>query len=106
MVVLSGPPNAGKSSLFNALAGAARAIVHDQPGTTRDLLTETIDLDGVPITLVDTAGLRDAGDVVEAEGVARARQAREVAALTVLVLDGSIDANDETYQMDRRGVSK
>ena len=99
LVVLTGPPNAGKSSLFNVLAGAARAIVHDEPGTTRDLLTETIDLDGVPITLVDTAGLRDARDVVEAEGVARARQAREVAALSVLVLDASTPPTDETRRL-------
>ena len=75
-VAIVGEPNVGKSSLFNALVGAARAIVTDVPGTTRDLVTETVDLDGLRVTLVDTAGLRDTDDVVEAEGVARARQAR------------------------------
>lgn len=90
LVVIVGPPNAGKSSLFNALVGAARAIVTDVPGTTRDVLTERLDLGGVPVTIVDTAGLREAGDAIEAEGVSRARQARAVAALTVVVLDGSI----------------
>jgi tRNA modification GTPase len=89
-VVIVGPPNAGKSSLFNALVGAARAIVTDVPGTTRDVLTERVDLAGVPVTLVDTAGLREAGDAIEAEGVSRARQARDVAALTVVVLDRSV----------------
>lgn len=89
LVVITGPPNAGKSSLFNALVGAARAIVTDVPGTTRDVLTERVDVHGVPITLVDTAGLREARDAIEAEGVARARQAQAVAAFTVVVVDGS-----------------
>ena len=57
-VAIVGRPNAGKSSLFNRLAGAARAIVTDVPGTTRDLLTERVDIDGVPVTFVDTAGVR------------------------------------------------
>ena len=87
MVVIVGAPNAGKSSLFNALAGADRAIVTDVPGTTRDVLTERVDIAGIPITLVDTAGLRDAQDPIEAEGVERAQQARRVAALSVVVLD-------------------
>ena len=85
----SGGPTPGKSSLFNALVGAARAIVTEIPGTTRDLLTERVDIDGLPVTLVDTAGIRDARDAIEAEGVSRARQAREVAALSVVVVDGS-----------------
>jgi tRNA modification GTPase len=89
LVVIAGRPNAGKSSLFNALVGAARAIVTDVPGTTRDLVTERIDLDGVPVTLVDTAGLREVTDAIEAEGVRRAREAQAVAALTVVVIDGS-----------------
>ena len=90
LVVIAGPPNAGKSSLFNALAGAARAIVTEIPGTTRDVLTEQVDIDGVLVTLIDTAGLRDATDAIEAEGVSRARQAQRVAALTLMVFDGSI----------------
>jgi tRNA modification GTPase len=93
-VVISGRPNAGKSSLFNALLGASRAIVTDIPGTTRDLLTERVDIDGLAITLVDTAGLRDARDTIEAEGVQRAHDARRVAALTLVVIDGSVALTD------------
>ena len=100
LVVILGRPNAGKSSLFNALVGAARAIVTEIPGTTRDLLTERVDIDGLPITLVDTAGLREAGDVVEAEGVRRAREAQEVAALSIVLVDGSVPLSDD----DRRLV--
>src|SRR4051794_1448191 len=85
-VVILGRPNAGKSSIFNRLAGAGRAIVTDIPGTTRDLLTEVLDLDGIPVTLVDTAGLRaTAADAVEQEGITRAHAARAVADLIVVV---------------------
>jgi tRNA modification GTPase len=97
-VVIVGRPNTGKSSIFNRLAGAARAIVTDIPGTTRDLLTEVLDLDGIAVTLVDTAGLRGAGaDAVEQEGIARAHAARTVADLTVVVLDLSraLTSDDE-----------
>jgi len=87
--VIVGRPNAGKSSLFNALVGAARAIVTDVPGTTRDLLVERVDIGGLAITLVDTAGLREARDAIEAEGVRRARDAQDVAALKLVVIDGS-----------------
>ena len=73
LVVLAGAPNAGKSSLLNALLGARRAIVSDEAGTTRDALEEGLDVDGWPVRLVDTAGLRAATGAVEAEGVARAR---------------------------------
>ena len=86
-VAIVGRPNVGKSSLFNALAGAPRAIVTEVPGTTRDLVTEVIDIEGLRVTLVDTAGLRDAADIVEAEGVARSRQAVNVADLVLLVVD-------------------
>jgi len=89
MVVIAGRPNVGKSSLFNALAGADRAIVTSQAGTTRDVLTERVDVLGVPVTLVDTAGLRDAVDAIEEEGVRRAQSAQGVAALTLVVLDSS-----------------
>jgi tRNA modification GTPase len=97
-VVIAGRPNAGKSSLFNALAGAGRAIVTDTPGTTRDLLTEVIDIHGVPMTFVDTAGIRTgATDPVEIEGIARAVAARGVAQVTLVVLDRSrpLDADDD-----------
>jgi len=84
--VIVGPPNAGKSSLLNVLAGSDRAIVADLPGTTRDLLQETIRVDGIELTLVDTAGLREEGDAIEREGMRRARDelARADAALAVL----------------------
>src|SRR5262245_1175019 len=89
-VAIAGRPNAGKSSLFNRLAGAARAIVTDVPGTTRDLLTERVDVGGVPLTIVDTAGLRGLpGDAIEEEGIARARQAVAAADLVIVVLDRS-----------------
>jgi tRNA modification GTPase len=97
-IAIVGRPNAGKSSLFNRLAGAGRAIVTDIPGTTRDLLTEVIDLDGIALTLIDTAGLRAvAADAVEVEGMARAHAARRVADVTLVVLDRSrpLSADDE-----------
>jgi tRNA modification GTPase len=86
-VAIVGNPNVGKSSLFNALLGADRAIVTDRPGTTRDLVTETLDLDGLRLTLVDTAGLREATDPAEIEGVERSRQAVAVADAIVHVID-------------------
>ena len=88
-VVIAGQPNAGKSSLFNALVGSDRAIVTSVPGTTRDLVTERVNVEGLALTVVDTAGLREARDQVEAEGVRRAHEAQHVAALTLLVVDGS-----------------
>jgi tRNA modification GTPase len=85
--VIVGPPNAGKSSLLNALAGSERAIVTDVAGTTRDLLQESVRLDGVELTLVDTAGLREGGDEIEREGMRRARAELERADLAIVVLD-------------------
>ena len=87
--VIVGPPNAGKSSLLNALAGSDRAIVTDIAGTTRDTLHETIRLDGLELTLVDTAGLRDGGDAIEREGMRRAHVELERADLAIVVLDGT-----------------
>jgi tRNA modification GTPase len=86
-VVIAGRPNVGKSSLFNALAGSDRAIVTDVPGTTRDLVSERVDIEGILVTLVDTAGARDAVEIVEREGVSRATRARSVADLVLVVLD-------------------
>jgi len=88
-VVVAGRPNVGKSSLFNLLAGADRAIVTPVAGTTRDLVSECVDIEGLAVTLVDTAGWRETHDIVEREGVARSKQARDVANLLLLVLDRS-----------------
>ena len=85
-VVIAGPPNAGKSSLMNSLAGSDRAIVTPVPGTTRDVLREALLIDGVPVTLVDTAGLRDSPDVIEAEGIRRAKVEFERADLALLLI--------------------
>ncbi len=87
-VVILGVPNVGKSSLLNALAGHDRAIVTAIPGTTRDVLREPIDVDGLPITIVDTAGLRDTIDEVESEGIARAEREAGRADLVLWVADG------------------
>ena len=86
-VVIAGKPNAGKSSLLNSLAGVERAIVTDIAGTTRDVLHEKITLNGLPITLTDTAGLRETGDIVEKEGIRRAIKEIEQADLLLLVYD-------------------
>ncbi|HVI59509.1 MAG TPA: tRNA uridine-5-carboxymethylaminomethyl(34) synthesis GTPase MnmE [Luteimonas sp.] len=85
--VIVGPPNAGKSSLLNALAGSDRAIVTEIAGTTRDLLHETVRIDGVELTLVDTAGLRETGDAIEREGIRRARGELARADIALVVLD-------------------
>jgi len=87
--VIAGPPNAGKSSLLNALLDAERAIVSDIPGTTRDIVEDRFAVDGVVLRLRDTAGLRVTADSIEAEGVARARRAIGTAELVIVVLDGS-----------------
>lgn len=86
-IAISGLPNAGKSSLLNALAGRDSAIVTDIPGTTRDVLREYISLDGLPVHVADTAGIRESADLVEAEGVRRARATMLTADLVLLVID-------------------
>jgi tRNA modification GTPase len=93
-VVLAGAPNAGKSSLLNLLAKEAVAIVTSQAGTTRDVLTTTINLGGVPIIFSDTAGLRETSDQVEVEGVRRAKLAIQEADLVLEVIDDSITDNE------------
>lgn len=89
VVALFGRVNAGKSSLFNALLGADRALVADVPGTTRDYLEEGLDLEGLPVRLTDTAGLRDTPDAVEAAGKKRGRDRAVVADLGLYVVDGA-----------------
>lgn len=100
-VVLCGRPNAGKSSLLNALLEEERAIVTDVPGTTRDTLTESVQMAGIRVCLTDTAGLRETGDAVERIGVERARKALEGADVRLLVIDGSrpLSAEDEETLM-------
>lgn len=94
-VVLCGRPNAGKSSLLNALLGGERAIVTDIPGTTRDTLTEAMQIGGVRVLLTDTAGLRETGDAVERIGVERAKKALSEADVRALVLDGASPLTEE-----------
>ncbi|WP_298038084.1 tRNA uridine-5-carboxymethylaminomethyl(34) synthesis GTPase MnmE [uncultured Desulfuromonas sp.] len=94
-VLILGRPNVGKSSLMNVLLGEARAIVTDIPGTTRDTLEENLVLHGLPLRLVDTAGVRSTTDPVEAEGVRRARDKVASADLVLLVVDGSRQVGDE-----------
>ena len=94
-VVLCGRPNVGKSSLMNAILGRERAIVTEVPGTTRDILTESLEIDGVRVTLSDTAGLRNTPDQVERLGVERAVRARRDADIILTVIDASAPLTDE-----------
>ncbi len=103
-VAIGGKPNVGKSSLFNALLRSGRAIVTAIPGTTRDLVTETADVDGLRLELVDTAGVRHTTDEVESEGVARARRAWTTADLVLVVLDISAPLEDEDLNLLRETV--
>ena len=100
-VALCGRPNAGKSTLFNALLGEDRAIVTDVPGTTRDVLEGSFTLDGTNVLLQDTAGLRDSGDAVERIGVERARAALSRADVALLVVDASQDPDGEALDLLR-----
>ena len=88
-VTITGRPNVGKSSLFNSLVERERAIVTEIPGTTRDTLTEAIDLEGIPLILTDTAGLRETTDGIETLGIERTRRAMSASDLVLVVLDGS-----------------
>jgi tRNA modification GTPase len=100
-LVIAGRPNAGKSSLLNALAGAESAIVTDIPGTTRDLLRERITIDGMPLHIIDTAGLRESHDPVEAEGIRRARQEIEQADRVLWVFDDATDPQHLAIDRDQ-----
>ena len=97
--VIAGRPNAGKSSLLNYLAGHEAAIVTDIPGTTRDLLREHVNLDGLPLHLIDTAGLRESGDAVEQEGVRRARQEMQRADRVLLMVDSARGLTEEDQRI-------
>ncbi len=98
-LAILGKPNVGKSSLFNCLVSTDRAIVADTPGTTRDVLTETVNMDGVPLRFADTAGLREARDHVERSGVMRALETLSDADLALVVLDGSTVLDDDDRQV-------
>jgi tRNA modification GTPase len=95
VLAIIGRPNAGKSSLLNALSGQDSAIVTSIAGTTRDVLREWIDLDGIPVHVADTAGIRDTADVIEAEGVRRARQALLAADIVLLIVDVTADKDEQ-----------
>jgi tRNA modification GTPase len=101
-VAIAGRPNVGKSSLFNALVRNERAIVTEVPGTTRDTLSEAIDLGGVPVLLTDTAGLRETTDSVETLGIERTHRAMGDADLVLLVLDGSSKVGPEDCDLLQR----
>jgi len=94
-VVIIGKPNVGKSSLLNALLREKRAIVTDIPGTTRDVIEEYINLDGIPIRITDTAGIRDTEDIIEKIGVEKSKEKIEEADLIILMLDASRDIDDD-----------
>ena len=108
-VTIVGRPNVGKSSLFNKLLVAERAIVTEVPGTTRDTITESISLEGLPVLLTDTAGVHKSADRIESMGVARTEQAIADADLLLVVIDGSVDLWQEdldvlTLAQERRHV--
>jgi tRNA modification GTPase len=98
-VTITGRPNVGKSSLFNSLIERERAIVTDIPGTTRDTLSEAIDLEGIPVILTDTAGLRETTDGIETLGIARTRRAMGDSDLVLVVLDGSTDLETPDHEL-------
>lgn len=104
-VVIAGKPNAGKSSLLNSLSGRDTAIVTDIPGTTRDVLREMIHIDGMPIHIVDTAGLRETSDIVETEGVRRARVEIQNADVILWITDVS-QKEDEIEKLDMEVAHK
>lgn len=103
-VSLLGPVNAGKSTLLNLLAGRDAAIVSDEAGTTRDVVSVRLEINGVPVTLLDTAGVRQTGDLIEAEGVRRAVEAARGASASLIVLDGS-DAGWPEALESLRGIA-
>jgi tRNA modification GTPase len=107
-IAIVGKPNVGKSSVFNTLLQTGRAIVTSIPGTTRDLVTETADIEGLRLELVDTAGVRETADEVESEGISRARRAWSTSDLVIVVLDVSqpLDASDEDLLRETAGARR
>jgi tRNA modification GTPase len=106
VVAIVGPVNVGKSTILNGLAGRAAAIVSDEAGTTRDIVSVRLDIKGVPTSILDTAGLRDKTGAVEAEGIRRSIEASQHANIVVLVADSSSrhwqqDITDISNQMGR-----
>jgi tRNA modification GTPase len=98
-LAIVGRPNAGKSSLFNRLLQQDRAIVTEIPGTTRDLVSEVAEFSGIPVRLVDTAGIRDAGELIERLGIERSLQAMSDADLTLVVIDGTAEPSQEDREL-------
>jgi len=98
-VAIAGRPNVGKSSLFNSLIERERAIVTDIPGTTRDTLSEAIDLEGIPVILTDTAGVRETTDGIETLGIERTRRAMGDSDLVLVVLDGSTELGPSDHDL-------
>ena len=98
-VAIAGRPNVGKSSLFNGLVERERAIVTDIPGTTRDTLSEAIDLEGIPVILTDTAGVRETTDGIETLGIERTRRAMADSDLVLVVLDGSTELGPSDHDL-------
>ncbi len=106
VAAIIGRPNAGKSSLLNALLETNRAIVSSIPGTTRDVLEEAMSINGILIRLLDTAGIREAGDELEEEGIRRSTEALNQAELILLVIDGSQELSEEDYMLMRSSARK
>lgn len=98
-ITITGCPNVGKSSLFNSLIQRERAIVTDIPGTTRDTLSEAIDLEGIPVILTDTAGLRETTDGIETLGIERTRRAMGDSDLVLVVLDGAVEPGPADHEL-------
>ncbi len=101
-VAIAGRPNVGKSSLFNSLVERERAIVTDIPGTTRDTLSEAIDLEGIPVILTDTAGVRETTDGIETLGIERTRRAMGDSDLVLVVIDGSTELGPSDHDLLNR----